>query len=61
VLPDEKIKNLYNPYTMHVHIGLSGELYLNICGGGNGGEYTVWFSIVDGNIVYELETVKKDK
>jgi hypothetical protein len=53
VLPDEKIKRLYNPHTMHVHIGQNGVLYLNIGGGGDDGQYAVWFSIVDGNIVYE--------
>jgi hypothetical protein len=53
VLPDEKIKKLYNPHTMNVHIGQNGELYLNIYGGGDDGQYSVWFSIVDGNVMYE--------
>lgn len=53
ILPDEKIENLYDPHTMQVHIGQTGELYLNISGGGDEGWYSVWFSIVDGNILYE--------
>jgi hypothetical protein len=53
VLPNEKTKKFYNPHTMCVRIGQSGELYLNICGGGDENQYSVWVSIVDGNIVYE--------
>jgi hypothetical protein len=52
-LSNERMENLYDPHTMQVHIGQTGELYLNISGGGDEGRYSVWFSIVDGNIVYE--------
>jgi hypothetical protein len=47
------MENLYDPHTMQVHIGQNGELYLNISGGKDEGQYSVWYSIVDGNIVYE--------
>jgi hypothetical protein len=53
VLPKEKMENLYDPHTMRVHIGQTGELYLNIGGGGDEGQYSIWFSIVNENIVYE--------
>jgi hypothetical protein len=52
-LSKEKMENLYDPHTMQVRIGRNGELYLNISGGGDEGQYSIWFSIVDGNIVYE--------
>ena len=34
-------------------IGFDGEIYLTMGGGGDAAWYGVWFSIVEGEIVYE--------
>jgi hypothetical protein len=60
VLPNDELKDLYNPHTMRVYIGPKGELYLNICGGimddSGQGIYSVWLSIVNKSIMYKLVT-----
>jgi hypothetical protein len=52
ILPKDKINIYYEPRVMVVYIGLDGELYLCIAGGGDAGQYTVWFSIVNDEIVH---------
>jgi hypothetical protein len=53
VLPQEKIKKYCDVGCINLSIGFEGDLYLSIEGGFNVGKYAVWFSIVNGEIMYE--------
>jgi hypothetical protein len=57
ILPQEIIKKYCDVRHVSANIGFSGELYLNITGGEQGALYSVWFSIVDGKIMYETMNV----
>lgn len=52
-LPIDKIQNYCDPLNITAYIGFDGELYLGISGGGDAAGYGVWFSIVNGEIVFE--------
>jgi hypothetical protein len=51
ILSYEMIKDYCNPHTMHVHIGKDGELYIYIGGGTEEESYSLWLSVVNGEIV----------
>ena len=53
ILSKERIREYCDVGCVSASLGYSGELYLNISGGEGVSFYSVWFSIVDGKIMYE--------
>jgi len=54
-LPKERIIQYCDVGVLRLYIGNDGALYLQLAGGGDGGNYSVWFSIVNGEILDEVE------
>ena len=57
ILPKERYIDYCDISFFRLYIGKNGGLYLHFGGGGDGGSYGIWFSIVDGKILYECVSI----
>jgi hypothetical protein len=57
IFPPQRINEYCDVSFVRVYIGYEGELYLYFGGGGDAGNYAVWFSIVNGIIHYETMAI----